>query len=159
MGKINTIFLDMDGVICDFRKKCESLNCINGYKVNWKVVHSEGAKFWESIEWIPGGKEFYEWLTKLCDQEEIELYILSAVNYPEGKIGKLNWLKSNTKIDRHHIVIVNTGNEKAYYAANDALLIDDFGKNCKAFGDADGLYIKHENFDDTQGKILEILGT
>lgn len=133
MTKIKTIFLDMDGVICDFRGACNERKCIEGTKVDWKVVKSEGAGFWESIKWTNGGQQFYNELKKICDQENIDLYILSAVNYPDGKIGKINWLLKNTTFDRHHIIIVNTGLEKRFYANPTTLLIDDFKKNCDAF--------------------------
>lgn len=132
---INTIFLDMDGVICDFRGACKERSCIEGTKVDWKIVRSEGAKFWENIKWLPGGEKFYRELQKICKEENIELYILSAVTYPEGKIGKINWLLKNTDFDRHHIILVNRGEEKRFNASPTALLIDDYKKNCDLFSE------------------------
>ena len=112
---IDKIFLDMDGVIVNFRGQCEKYECINGNKVNWEVVHQGGPEFWEEMEWLPEGKELYEWILKLCEQENIDLFILTSVNFTDGKIGKLNWLKNNTKIDKHHIIITNLTNLKQNY--------------------------------------------
>ena len=109
---INKIFLDMDGVIVNFRGQCEKYECINGNKVNWETVHRGGTEFWEEMEWLPEGKELYQWILKLCKQENIDLFILTSVNFTDGKIGKLNWLKNNTKIDKHHIIITNLGKKK-----------------------------------------------
>lgn len=155
---IDKIFLDMDGVIVNFRGQCEKYECINGNKVNWEVIHQAGPEFWEEIEWLPEGKELYQWILKLCEQENIDLFILTAVHFTDGKIGKLNWLKNNTKIDRHHIVITNTGNEKAYYADQNSVLIDDYRKNCEAFAAGGGQFIKYETPRQTKDDLVALLG-
>ena len=97
---INKIFLDMDGVIVNFRGQCEKYECINGNKVNWETVHRGGTEFWEEMEWLPEGKELYQWILKLCKQENIDLFILTSVNFTDGKIGKLNWLKNKSSQSR-----------------------------------------------------------
>lgn len=155
---IDKIFLDMDGVIVNFRGQCEKYECINGNKVNWEVIHQAGPEFWEEIEWLPEGKELYQWILKLCEQENIDLFILTAVHFTDGKIGKLNWLKNNTKIDRHHIIITNTGNEKAYYADQNSVLIDDYRKNCEAFASGGGQFVKYETPRQTKDDLIALLG-
>lgn len=155
---VSKIFLDMDGVIVNFRGQCEKFNCINGNSVAWDVIRGAGSEFWENMEWLPEGKEFYTWLVKLCSQEDIDLYILSAVNYSEGKAGKLTWLKKNTKFDKHHIIITNFGYEKAYYAEQDAVLIDDFRKNCEVFADNGGQFVKYETPNQAKDALLALIG-
>lgn len=154
---IDKIFLDMDGVIVNFRGQCEKYECINGNKVNWEVVHQGGPEFWEEMEWLPEGKELYEWILKLCEQENIDLFILTSVNFTEGKIGKLNWLKNNTKIDKHHIIIINLGKEKEYYADQNSILIDDFRKNCEAFANGGGQFVKYETPRQTKDDLITLL--
>lgn len=164
MTKINTIYLDMDGVICDFRGACEERKCIEGTKVDWSVVKAEGATFWENLKWLPGGQDFYKWLEKICNEENIELCILSAVTYPEGKVGKINWLLKNTNIDRHHIFLVDYGKDKRYYVSEDALLIDDYHKNCAIFsepktdGSLGGQAVLYTNPGVAKAKVMNILG-
>lgn len=109
---IKTIFLDIDGVLADFRKQCENYSCIKGYTVNWDIIRSAGSKFWEEIEWTSEGKEFFNFVKKICNQEDIELFILTAVHGNDAKIGRMNWLKKNIGLDKHHMIIVNTGKEK-----------------------------------------------
>ena len=154
---IDKIFLDMDGVIVNFRGQCEKYECINGNKVNWEIVHQGGPEFWEEMEWLPEGKELYEWILKLCEQENIDLFILTSVNFTEGKIGKLNWLKNNTKIDKHHIIIINLGKEKEYYADQNSILIDDFRKNCEAFANGGGQFVKYETPRQTKDDLITLL--
>lgn len=150
MSIINTIFLDMDGVLCDFRGACIERKCIEGTNVEWNVISAEGAKFWESLNWLPNSEQFFKWLKQLCEQEDIELYILSAVNpkyAPAGKMGKINWCVDKLGIDRHHIIIVNHGHDKRIYSNEHSLLIDDYVKNCEAFK-------KHISTDGTSGQAV-----
>ena len=155
---IDKIFVDLDGVLVNFRGQCEKFECIDGNHVEWDTVHSAGPEFWESMEWLPEGKELYRWLVKLCKQENIDLFVLTSVNYPDGKVGKLNWLKNNTDFDKHHILITNLGKEKAYYADQNSALIDDFKKNCEAFADAGGYFVKYETPRQTKEELIALLG-
>lgn len=148
----------MDGVIVNFRGQCEKFNCIKRNDVNWDIVKGGGSEFWENMEWLPEGKEFFTWLIKICEEENIDLYILSAVNYDAGKVGKINWLKQNTNINKHHIILTDTGEEKSYYADQDSVLIDDFKKNCENFTQAGGKAIKYETPNMAQDELLILIG-
>lgn len=155
---INKVFLDIDGVLADFRGQCEKLNCISGTKVDWSIVHANGTEFWENIEWINESKPFYSWLKKICTEENIELYILTAVHSINGKIGRMNWLKSNLGLDKHHLLIVNFGKEKAYYAEPTSVLIDDYKKNCDQFIEAGGQAIKFDTPNQAKEDLLKLIG-
>lgn len=154
---ISSIFLDIDGVLADFRKQCENYDCIKGTIVNWDIVNSAGTKFWEEIEWSAEGKQFFKWIKQICDEENIDLFILTAVKGTDAKTGRFNWIKKHIGLDRHHIIIVNSGKEKAYYAEPTALLIDDFSKNCSAFINAGGQAVQFKAMDQAKNKITEIL--
>ena len=156
--KIDTIYCDMDGVLVDFRQGCKELDAIEGYKVDWEKVHAAGIDFWSNMAWTKEGQKFYKWLEKFCDEEGIDLCILSQVNYNDGVNGKIEWLMANTKIPNKNIYIVKTGKAKAKYANNQSLLIDDFGKNIEAFVLAGGFGIKFESAGQTKQALLELLG-
>lgn len=165
---IDKIFLDMDGVIVDFIGQCKKYKCISGNKVNWEIIDSAGAEFWETMDWLPDGKNFFSWLTNICNEENIDLYILSSAKSSSKinadvtpiKIGKLNWLKQHTKIDLHHILLVNDGNEKGILYANaTSLLIDDFNKNCENFKNHGGQAIKYTILDTVKEEIIKALST
>ena len=93
--KIDTIYLDMDGVIVDFLSGCKSINAWDGgYKVDWPKIHAAGPEFWADLPWTKEGEKFYYWLEKFCDEQGIELCILSQVGYQDGVTGKLEWLRN-----------------------------------------------------------------
>lgn len=144
---IKTVFLDMDGVICDFEKAAIELNVIDlkSRKVDFNALNAAGAKFWEQLEWKNEGKKLYEFLEEFCKDHSIDLCILSAVLTNEGKEGKKAWLKANTHINPMNIYIVRKGSDKNAFAADESLLIDDFGKNVRGFIQAGGHAIKFEN--------------
>lgn len=156
MKNIDTIYLDMDGVIVDFRKGCEELNAIEGYKVDWETIHANGAEFWATLDWTKEGERFYYWLEKFCDEQGIDLCILSAVNYDDGVYGKLEWLKNHCRIPQKNIYIVKNGKAKAKYANETSLLIDDFGKNIEQFVLAGGKGIKFKSAGQTRQELLKL---
>ena len=157
-NKIDTIYLDMDGVLVDFRQGCQELDAIEGYKVDWAKVHSAGIDFWANLPWTFEGERFYKWLEKFCDEEGIDLCILSQVNYDDGVNGKIEWLMANTKVPNKNIYIVKNGKAKAKYANEHSLLIDDFGKNIEHFIMAGGFGLKYESAGQARQALLEMLG-
>lgn len=155
-NKIDTIYLDMDGCIVDFRKGCEELKAIDGYNVDWETIHAAGPEFWENLTWTKEGERFYYWLEKFCDEQGIELCILSHVSYEDGIVGKLNWLQRNCRIPNKNIYIVKTGSDKAKYATDTSLLIDDYGKNVEAFIMAGGKAIKFKSAGQVRQDLLSL---
>lgn len=156
MNHIKTIYLDMDGVIVDFRKGCEEIDAIQGYKVDWTKVRAAGLEFWANLPWTTDGQKFYKWLEKFCDEQHIDLCILSSVNFNDGVNGKYEWILNNTRIPNKNIYIVSNGKAKAKYANKTSLLIDDFGKNIEAFIMADGLGIKFKSAQQAKEELLAI---
>ena len=154
---ITKVYIDIDGVLANFRAQCEKYNCINGTKVDWQIVKMHSPEFWEEIDWIDGGKEFYSWLRNLCNEEDLELYACTVVNFSDGKIGRMNWIKKQLGLDRHHIIIVNHGNEKAFYSEQNAVLIDDFKKNCDEFLKYGGQVIRFTSYIKTKDELLTML--
>lgn len=157
-NKIDTIYLDMDGVICDFCGACADIDAIEHYKVDWEKVHAAGIDFWANMKWTKEGERFYKWLEKFCDEEGIDLCILSQVNYNEGVNGKIEWLMANTKVPNKNIYIVKTGKAKSKFANSSSLLIDDFGKNIESFVLAGGVGVKFESPGQCRQALLQILG-
>lgn len=157
---IKTIFLDMDGVLCEFEKAALELNILDfkTRKVDWMTLNAVGAKFWEQLEWKNEGKKLYEFLERFCKVHEIDLCILSAVITNDGKEGKKTWLKANTHINPMNIYIVRKGADKNAFANEESLLIDDFGKNVRGFIQAGGHAIKFENdAEEVINKIKELV--
>lgn len=157
---IDKIYLDMDGVIVDFRGQCEKFQCIQGTNVDWKIVHEGGAEFWATMEWTKfgniSGQSFYKWLVRFCNEEDIDLYILSAVNFADGKLGKIQWLKKNTNFDMHHVLITPTGASKALYADENSVLIDDWIKNKGPWTGKKGKFVLFESPAQAKQELLSL---
>lgn len=153
--QIDTIYLDMDGVIVDFLAGCKSINAWDGgYKVDWPKIHAAGPEFWADLPWTKEGEKFYFWLEKYCDEQGIELCILSQVGYQDGVTGKLEWLRNNCRVPNKNIYIVAKGKDKAKFANDTSLLIDDFGKNIESFIMAGGKAIKFKSAGQTKDDLL-----
>ena len=50
------------------------------------------------------------------------------------------------------------GKEKEYYADQNSVLIDDFRKNCEAFANGGGQFVKYETPRQTKDDLITILG-
>lgn len=155
---IKTIFIDMDGVLTNFVKGAQDAEAIDGKKVDWGKIHNLGSDFWANLEWVNGSKDFYKWLVQFAKEQHIELCILSAVNYDAGVSGKNAWLDTHCpEISMQCRYFTKAGKLKSRYAAKDALLIDDFGKNVEAFIMAGGLGVKFENPVKAKDEIIEAI--
>lgn len=154
------IYLDMDGVLCNFEKKFKELSGQDfieysneyGWPKTWDVIEKEGVEFWSELEWNPGGKKLWNFLKKL-DNVEI---LTGSPKYKVGeyaKKGKEIWIDENIgNIKVNHIY----GILKYTYVKNNDILIDDSERNCNSWKEAGGIAILHKNVDDTI-KILKKL--
>jgi hypothetical protein len=148
--RIQKIYLDMDGVLCDFYKRYKEVFNVDllskrphGEKITleWnKFV--EGNNF-ENLDWHPGGLELLKYIISL----DIPVEILSSSgghkHHDEVKRQKKVWLK------RHHIDftanIVPGRKLKATYAKSDIILIDDTEDVIDDFNMAGGIGILHKD--------------
>lgn len=162
--EIYRLFLDMDGCICDFNKQFEKTSGVpsEGYEEThgkdafWKIVDSAGEKFWTDMEWMPDGKELWEYVKKY------DPTILTAPSRnPASVTGKVKWLKANIPDlpnfdvqrkakqgwDGKSKILMNA--YKYLYAKNKFdILIDDNTKKLDAWKNV-GTGILHKNTKDT----------
>ena len=153
------LYLDMDGVQCDFFKAWSEFEGVEGYKdiprpeQSIKRLASSGPEsvyeFFRDLDTLRGGLSVIKWL----QQHDIDYTILSApLRYErEASIkGKLEWL------DNHHVGASESAvfaSDKSKYATDSQgrpnVLIDDFGKNTVPWDEAGGIAIKHDPYDAT----------
>ena len=139
------LYLDMDGTLVDF------VSQINKYgywrknkpnKVDWDKVIAEGPKFWAEMDWMTGAKESFEKLQDYAAQGMFELYILSSIDFDEGREGKKLWIQKKTTLPLENAIFVLEPEYKDQFADKDSYLIDDREKSLEPFATAGGNAIK-----------------
>ena len=153
--KQRTIYLDLDGVICQFvipacRLHGVNITDLSSYPqdAGWDVVKAcnklrkglpplssrqfwDGLdlNFWETLPMFPGAGEFVVSLIKMCGVENICIATSATLN-PQCAAGKVHWIQENLpELDRQYFI----GPNKAFLANENTVLIDDRLKNCEDF--------------------------
>lgn len=161
---INTIYLDMDGVLADFEKDYLDHNGITIEEAREQRPRKEFYKYWNSF--ISAGR-FAE-LPKYegCDELlsfvrglDVALEILSSSGGPGRHKDVVNqkdvWLeKYGIPYKRN---IVPGARYKKDYASPRTLLIDDTERNYTSFLEAGGHAILHVSADDTIKKLERMI--
>lgn len=157
MGKgrrmITRVFLDMDGVLCDFmggvlqlfnlepaevykswpRGEYDFAKVLNVSKNEvWKRINSAGPNFWTNLQ--PCAE--MELLLEMLKRHHLPFTVLTSPSLDPGCAeGKIRWLQ---KIFGRHFRDYFVGPQKELLAAPGRLLIDDCDKNVDKFLDAGG---------------------
>lgn len=144
---INTIYLDMDGVIANFDKKYHSIfgvNCRDDInKSNWDTFIFDHKGF-EVLELMPDAEQLLNFLFKTNKN----ICILSCAGklktYHDVVKQKTQWLSRNGLGLLPHL-FTYTKADKSKYATSSSLLIDDSIQCIEPFIQAGGLGILHTN--------------
>lgn len=132
-----TIFVDMDGVLCDF----EGQFYTHFLQTPRQYIESKGKEafyqdvdnipnFWESIPWTDYGRDLWKSLLKTSNK----LVILSDPGeFGSSRIGKTTWVYHN--LGEQNLVLHK---EKHKWAAPGRILLDDLPHNIEAFRTAGG---------------------
>lgn len=160
--KRKKIYLDMDGVLCDFNKNFREISDGEnftdysnkyGFAKSWKMIENLGIEFWRDMDWNEGGEKLWDFL-KNFDNLEI------LTGSPYGKVGeyakkgKEIWIKNNIgDIKVNHIV----GKLKYTYVKNEDILIDDSKRNCDLWDKVGGISILHKNTYTTIEKLKNLI--
>tara|TARA_B100000482_G_C12496457_1_gene254799 strand:+ start:170 stop:685 length:516 start_codon:yes stop_codon:yes gene_type:complete len=151
------IYCDMDEVLCAFLKGAKK--AIGGdfpsedKDKRWKLI-SQTKDFWANLDWMPGAERLHDFITRY------DAYILSAYSNRDrnSKVGKMKWLKKNTKFKKANIHLVMRS-EKQIYAMTDGkpnVLIDDYMKNIKEWDAKGGIGIHHTNVGKTISELKKL---
>ena len=151
------IYCDMDEVLCAFLKGAKK--AIGGdfpsedKDKRWKLI-SQTKDFWANLDWMPGAERLHDFITRY------DAYILSAYSNRDrnSKVGKMKWLKKNTKFKRANIHLVMRS-EKQIYAMTDGkpnVLVDDYIKNIKEWEAKGGIGIHHTNVGKTISELKKL---
>jgi len=141
------LFVDMDGVIVDFRRGYHDLTGVDlGRTFHdddrfWDPINKAGYNFWINLKWMPDGKKLWNYVSKYNPE------ILSAPSrQDESRVAKHEWIKR--EIPGAHLIL-RTAKNKKEFACLHCILIDDLPKNIDAWKEAGGIGILHTSTDET----------
>jgi len=152
---IRTIYLDMDGVLCDFYNAYKQRFGIDPTQLHGSVPKKEKGTFRknfsvfieeEGFATLPSLNGWTE-IVRMCDTyKDVEKKILTSSGNQESNEEisrqKKSWLWDHC-ID-YECVVVPGKRFKKDYAKKTALLIDDTLTNCQTFRDNGGVAIQHK---------------
>jgi hypothetical protein len=153
--KLPHVFLDMDGVQCDLAGALQKAIGVSHDEAKEKtedeierLAHSSPEAvydFFANLKQLPGGKKITDWL----NSNNISYTILSApLRGPYAKssiMGKQEWLQKHTPNAVKGAIFKQDKHEHAKDGNRPNILIDDYHKKIKAWSDAGGIAIQHED--------------
>ena len=158
------IYVDLDGVLVDFDNGFKSIsggidkiNYIkkNGIENFWKLINSNGEKWWESLDWMPDGTKLWSAIKnkniKILTSGSTRNTGTMAIN------GKKKWVADH--LGPIETIVVNKSHEKQKYARVGDILIDDLSSNISEWTVKKGTGILHRNADDTINKLNDVINT
>lgn len=158
---IETIYFDMDGVLCDFDYQSQLYDIWKPeHKPDWKKVAQLCPDFFAKMPPIFNGLNLLKAVQYLEPQYHFQTKILSAIGIPNGKLGKRIWLKNNTSIKPENVILLDNGKFKHLHATSNSLLIDDNINNVNNFIQAGFKAIQFDKSKPVKfylDKILELL--
>ena len=149
------IYVDMDGVLVDFDGGYEKLTGMTtreadekGPEFFWKPISKAGAKWWITLNWMPDGKQLWDYVKKYNPE------LLSAPSREEAsKMGKRIWVKRELPGAK---LILRSADKKQEFASPTSILIDDREKNIEQWEAAGGIGILHTDTASTIKKLKEL---
>lgn len=155
-----TLYLDMDGVLCNFDKAYRQYDPQKADRKRFRQAVME-YRIFEDLEFMPDAQELLNHVSKL---REINIQMLTSMGTYESlqasaaKTQKLRWL------EKHNIPykanFVHSKAEKAKYATPQSILIDDSVGCINPFMASGGHGILHTNARQTNsvldGTILQL---
>ena len=155
---VSKLYLDMDGVFCDFDRRYFELfgetpgssRDRKNFSTNW-TKFIEGENF-ATLDWNPGGQELLSYVRTIPDIEIEMLTSSGGIKYhSEVTIQKAQWLCERGF--EYKINTVRGRKLKAEYATSTTILVDDTPDVIESFENAGGIAILHKNVNETLSKL------
>jgi len=152
------IYCDLDEVLVDFLRAADAAVGGNFSKADretrWSIINQIKG-FWANVGWKPNAKRLYDFIIRY------DAHVLSAFTGrdPTSKVGKMKWLKKNTKFKRANVHLVLRSQKKSYAKTKDEkpnVLIDDYDKNIREWEAAGGIGIHHTDVGKTISELKRL---
>jgi len=164
---IKRIYLDMDGVLCDFERKYTEVfgepsmygtDHPPSFHKNWeKFVQNDLFSF---LEYFPGAENLLKFINSECVWERyIQVMILSSSG-GHGYETKITKQKEQWLIGKeiyYNPIVVPGRRYKCLYANKHSVLIDDVEKNITQFKEKGGHGIVHTSAEDTINQLENMM--
>lgn len=162
MMKDFTLYLDMDGVLCDFGQ--HFINCFgywypnisSNFEILMTLPKEECARhmnnypeWYYTIPWMPQGRELFDYCKK--NFSDIKVLTTPFDSVKSCRRDKSRWVRDN--LGDYEIIF---SHKKQEYANDKAILIDDRIINIEAFNDNGGIGIVYTDYKDCIQKLSNI---
>ena len=163
---INTIYVDVDGVLADFVQAVENatgqtiqeLNAQNCDPIKDLLDRETPNGFFENLPYMHDFGEMGFLIGELI-QANYKIRFLTAcseTNFSAVLAQKYKWLERRFYLDVIPLIGVARSRDKAIYANPYSLLIDDRSRSCEPFRKAGGHAIKHKSAEQTRKEIYRL---
>ena len=160
--KTYKIYVDLDGVLCDFNNRFKKFVGIkpkkfekeHGIKKFWEEIQKENVEYWSKMSWMSDGKKLWQFIINNFDDVEI------LTGSPWGKVGQFAQQGKNEWCKRElgDIKVNHKSSKQKYKFADEYhILIDDTKRNTDMWRDANGIEILHKSSKDTIKKLKKFL--
>lgn len=162
------VYIDLDGVLINWRGGFEKISggiSSDDYELKYgkissmELVKKYGVNWWATLEWLPGGKELWNYVK----DNFLNVKILTASGRPGkassmAKKGKRIWMNKNLpEVNLNDIIIVGSAKEKSNYSNPGDILIDDTPSNINDWTNKGGIGVLHENPEKTMRELGEYI--
>lgn len=172
MKILQTVFVDLDGVMFDFNKHVNELTGLTAAdladpdtgsanrKKMWAAVKSEmdaGRTFFGALDLMPGSLDLWNFVVKHAKT----VHVLSATGhiYPvrvaQDKRASVN--RHFGPVAARSAIFVESSKQKAFMALPDHILIDDRSKSIDPWRAAGGIGVFHTSAEDSIRQLKELL--
>jgi len=151
--KIESIFLDMDGVICDFSKRYDELFGVHPKEAEAKnnfyplFLEFIKTKQFESLDLMPGASSGVDFLRKCSVPTQILSSTVNDELFDDIAKQKQIWLQKNAIT--FNPIFVPGKSKKKNYSTESRIIIDDTPSVCLQWREAGGIAIEHKDWNTT----------
>lgn len=157
------IYVDLDGVLVDFRKKQMEVTGIPGsldtmekklkrtfwYKVS--QYEKNGGKFWGEMDPMPDAFDLWNYVAKYTPT-----VLTASGTTGDAPAEKRVWVAKHLDLPESRIIVVEASRDKSKHAAPNHILIDDSSRAIDPWIAAGGIGVLHTSAANSIAKLKEL---
>lgn len=158
---MTNLFLDLDGVMVDLegdylRRFGHKMDDAESKAKMWSAIYGIDDFFYH-LPPLKGAIDFYRTITENHNFNPIILTACPSSAYHSVAKQKMRWVRKYLSHDVMVLPVYESASKPAFMQDEGDILIDDYGRNCRAWEEAGGIAIQHKgtDFDSTFGELLD----